>query len=95
MKWCCRIPTTCGSPRGVQSEDERSRCDAPAEAFQIATGVELLDVIRLGERIVKRSIDEHQVRFTRDELIADGASGGAVDYLVSQVARPLDGSMTR
>ena len=46
--------------------------DTPAEAFQIGTGVELLDLIRLGHRIVKRSIDEHQVRFTRDELIADG-----------------------
>ena len=54
----------------------------PAEAFQIGTGVELLDLLRLGHRIIKRSTDDHQVRFTRDELIADGVSDAAIDYLV-------------
>lgn len=64
--------------------------DTPAEAFQIGTGVELLDLLRLGHRIVKRSIDEHQVRFTRDELIADGVSEAAIDYLVKHMSLPLD-----
>ena len=36
--------------------------DTPAEAFQIGTGVELLDLLRLGHRIVKRSTDEHYAR---------------------------------
>jgi hypothetical protein len=63
----------------------------PAEAFKIATGVELLDVMRLGHRIIKRSSDNHQVRFTRDELIADGASEAAVDYLFSNMTLSLDG----
>jgi hypothetical protein len=63
----------------------------PAEAFKIATGVELLDLMRLGHRIIKRSSDNHQVRFTRDELTADGASDAAVDYLFSNMTLPLDG----
>ncbi|GAB7146268.1 hypothetical protein [Mycobacterium riyadhense] len=62
----------------------------PAEAFKIATGVDLLDVMRLGTRIVKRSTDSHQVRFTRDELLADGATQGAIDLLFANMARLLD-----
>ncbi len=62
----------------------------PAEAFKIATGVDLLDVMRLGVRIVKRSTDTHQVRFTRDELLADGATSAAIDYLFANMALPLD-----
>lgn len=63
----------------------------PAEAFKIATGVELLDVMRLGARIIKRSTDAHQVRFTRDELLADGAAESAIDLLFASMAKPLDG----
>jgi hypothetical protein len=55
-----------------------------AEAFKIATGVDLLDVMRLGTRIVKRSNDAHQVRFTRDELLANGAAEAAIDLPVRQ-----------
>lgn len=62
----------------------------PAEAFQIGTGVELLDLLRLGNRIVKRSAVEHRVRFEREELIADGVSETAIDYLVESMALPLD-----
>jgi hypothetical protein len=62
----------------------------PAEAFEIGTGVELLDVMRLGTRIIKRSIDTHQVRFTRDQLLADGAAASAIDLLFARMARPLD-----
>lgn len=62
----------------------------PAEAFKIATGVELLDVMRLGRRIIKRSTKSHQVRFTRDELLADGASEPALDYLFANMAPRLD-----
>ena len=62
----------------------------PAEAFKIATGVDLLDVMRLGARIIKRSTDAHQVRFTRDELLADGAAEGAIDLLFANMALPLD-----
>ncbi len=62
----------------------------PAEAFKIACGVDLLDVMRLGARIVKRSNDAHQVRFTRDELLADGATEDAIDLLFANMARPLD-----
>jgi hypothetical protein len=62
----------------------------PGEAFKIATGVDLLDVMRLGARIVKRSTDSHQVRFTRDELIVDGAAEGAIGYLFANMALPLD-----
>ena len=62
----------------------------PAEAFEIATGVELLDVMRLGRRIIKRSSKTDQVRFTRDDLIADGASEGAIDYLFANMAPWLD-----
>lgn len=62
----------------------------PAEAFKIATGVELLAVMRLGHRIIKRSSAHHQVRFTRDELIADGASEAAVDYVFNNMALSLE-----
>jgi hypothetical protein len=62
----------------------------PAEAFKIATGVDLLDVMRLGARIIKRSTDAHQVRLTRDELLADGAAEGAIDLLFANMAKPLD-----
>lgn len=62
----------------------------PAEAFKIATGVELLDVMRLGRRIIKRSTKSHQVRFTRDELLADGASESAIDYLFANMAPRLE-----
>jgi hypothetical protein len=61
----------------------------PAEAFAIATGVDLLDVMRLGYRIIHRSIRAGQVRFTRDELLADGATEAAVDLLFATMARPL------
>lgn len=64
--------------------------DTPAEAFKIATGVELLDFMRLGHRIVKRSTKTHQVRFTRDELLADGATADAIDLLFANTVRPLD-----
>ncbi len=63
----------------------------PAEAFKTATGVELLDLLRLGHRIVKRSKANHQVRFTRDELVADGASVEAIDYLIAHMALSLEG----
>jgi len=63
----------------------------PAEAFKIATGVDLLDVMRLGARIIKRSTDAHQVRFTRDELLADGAAESAIDLLFASMAKSLDG----
>jgi hypothetical protein len=62
----------------------------PAEAFMIATGIDLLDVMRLGARIIKRSTDLHQVRFTRNELLADGAAEGAIDLLFADMALPLD-----
>lgn len=62
----------------------------PAEAFKIATGVELLDVMRLGHRIIKRSTNAHQVRFTRYELLADGATESAIDYLFANMAPRLD-----
>lgn len=63
----------------------------PAEAFKIATGVDLRDVMRLGARIIKRSIDAHQVRFTRDELLVDGAAAeGAIDLLFASMALPVD-----
>ncbi len=62
----------------------------PAEAFKIATGVELLDVMRLGARIIERSRDAHQVRFTRNELLADGATEGAIDLLFANMSKPLD-----
>ncbi len=63
----------------------------PAEAFKIGTGVELLDLLRLGHRIVKRSSGDHQVRFTRDELVADGVSDAAIDYLINHMALTLEG----
>lgn len=63
----------------------------PAEAFKIGTGVELLDLLRLGHRIVKRSSSDHQVRFTRDELVADGVSDAAIDYLINHMALTLEG----
>lgn len=62
----------------------------PAEAFKIATDVELIDVMRLGHRIIKRSTTNQQVRFTRDELLADGASEAAIDYLFANMALKLD-----
>ena len=62
----------------------------PAEAFKIATGIDLLDVMRLGHRIIKRSTAQRQIRFTRDELIADGATEAAIDYLFANMALPLD-----
>jgi hypothetical protein len=62
----------------------------PAEAFKIDTGVDLLEVMRLGARIVKRSTDAHQVRFTRDELLGDGATEAAIDYLFANMASTLD-----
>jgi len=62
----------------------------PAEAFKIATGVELLDIMRLGARIIKHSTEARQVRFTRDELIADGAAEDAINLLFASMAMPLD-----
>lgn len=62
----------------------------PAEAFKTGTGVELLDLLRLGHRIVKRSSGDHQVRFTRDELVADGVTDAAIDYLIGHMALTLD-----
>jgi hypothetical protein len=62
----------------------------PADAFKIATGVDLLDVMRLGSRIIKRSTDGHQIRVTRDELIADGAPEVAIDYLFANMALTID-----
>jgi hypothetical protein len=46
--------------------------------------------MRLGARIIKRSTDGHQVRFTRDELIADGAPEVAIDYLFGNMALTID-----
>lgn len=63
----------------------------PAEAFKIGTGVELLELLRLGHRIVKRSSGDHQVRFTRDELVSDGVSDAAIDYLIKHMALTLEG----
>lgn len=63
----------------------------PAEAFKIGTGVELFDLLRLGHCIVMRSGADHQVRFTRDELVARGVSAAALDYLVKHMALTLDG----
>jgi hypothetical protein len=51
----------------------------------------LLDLLRLGRRIVERSTGDHQVRFTRDELTADGISDIAIDYLFSYMALRLEG----
>jgi hypothetical protein len=62
----------------------------PAEAFKIATRVDLLEVMRLGHRIIKRSITQRQVRFTRDGLTADGVTPAAVDFLFANMALPLD-----
>jgi hypothetical protein len=62
----------------------------PAEAFAIATGVDLIDVMRLGARIIKRSTDSHQVRFIRDELLADGAAEGAINLLFANMALVVD-----
>lgn len=62
----------------------------PADAFAIATGVDLLDVMRLGYRIIRRSTTTHQVWFTRAELLADGATEAAVDLLFANMARPLE-----
>lgn len=62
----------------------------PVDAFKIATDVELIDVMRLGLRIIKRSTKNQQVRFSRDELLADGASEAAIDYLFTNMALKLD-----
>ncbi|OHT78136.1 hypothetical protein BKG69_15940 [Mycobacteroides chelonae] len=67
----------------------------PAQAFQIATGIELLDLLRLGRRIIKRSSKTGQVRFTRDELIADGANVAAIDYLFAHMAPSLEDYRTK
>ncbi len=63
----------------------------PAVAFKIGTGVELFDLLRLGHRIVKHSSGDHQVRFTRDELVSDGVSDAAIDYLIKHMALTLEG----
>ncbi|WP_234809151.1 hypothetical protein [Mycobacteroides saopaulense] len=62
----------------------------PAEAFQIGTGLDLFGLLRLGHRIVKRSVGGHQVRFTRDELVTDGVSEAAIDYLFKHMALTSD-----
>jgi hypothetical protein len=62
----------------------------PAEAFKIATDVELIEVLRLGRRIIKRSTKNQQVRFTRDELLDDGASETTIEYLFANMALKLD-----
>ncbi len=66
----------------------------PAEAFKIATEVELIDIMRLGLRIIKRTKNQ-QVRFSRDELLADGASEAAIDYLFTNMALKLDDFKTK
>lgn len=64
--------------------------ETPAEAFKIATGVELLEVMRLGARIIDRNSGTAQVRFTRQQLLADGAAASAIDLLFATMARSLE-----
>lgn len=62
----------------------------PAEAFRIGTGVELLDLLRLGHRIINRSASAQQVRFTRAELVTAGVAEAAFDYLIDHMALTLE-----
>ena len=89
LRSCCPTPTTCGSPRGhrdrrppaLARHQRRPSRSPPAStcSTSCASGPN-----------IKRSTDAHQVRFTRDELLADGAAEGAIDYLFANMAMSLD-----
>jgi hypothetical protein len=61
----------------------------PEECFKIATGVDLLDVIHLGNIIAKQSAMVQKIRFSRDELIDSGASEAAIGLLFERMALKL------
>jgi hypothetical protein len=61
----------------------------PAEAFKTATGIDLVELLRLGEIITGRSAGT--VVNTRADLIAAGASEAAVTYLADHMALGQEG----
>ncbi|MDW5610660.1 hypothetical protein [Mycolicibacterium sp. D5.8-2] len=63
--------------------------NSPEECFKIATGVELVDVLRLGDVIAKRGATQQQVRFTREGLAAAGVTAAAIDLLFASMALTL------
>lgn len=62
----------------------------PAESFNIATGVDLLQVVQLGAIIAKLALTQEQIKFHRNQLLELGASGAAIDMLISQMALPIN-----
>ncbi|WP_354563229.1 MULTISPECIES: hypothetical protein [unclassified Rhodococcus (in: high G+C Gram-positive bacteria)] len=61
---------------------------SPADCFREANGVELIDVLVLGT-IVADGARRGQNEYTREELVAAGATEGAVDLLFDEMALPL------
>ncbi|GAF45560.1 hypothetical protein [Rhodococcus wratislaviensis] len=59
--------------------------NTPAEAFAAATGVDLVDVLRLGS-IIEAGVTKGRVEFTRDALLGAGADPAAVDLLARSMS---------
>jgi hypothetical protein len=62
----------------------------PRECFEIATGVDLLNVIHLGVIIAKQAATQQQVHFRRNQLIELGTPSAAIDLLFDHMALSLN-----
>lgn len=60
----------------------------PADTFNSANGVELLDVLALGHIVIERAADG-KYEFTRVGLLAAGAPQTAVDFMFANMTQPL------
>ena len=61
---------------------------SPADCFREANGVELIDVLVLGTIVANRALQGRN-EYNREELVAAGATEGAVDLLFGEMALPL------
>ncbi|MFD8102872.1 hypothetical protein ACFV24_25370 [Nocardia fluminea] len=57
----------------------------PAEAFMAATGIQLIDILRLGD-IVRQKSFAGDIAFDTDQLVAAGASEQAVKFVTARMA---------
>ncbi|MCJ0907462.1 hypothetical protein [Rhodococcus sp. ARC_M6] len=61
----------------------------PADAFFVANGIPLGDLLKVGGYIVARMKSNNQLQFSRSELIAAGATESAVDYCILEMSAPI------
>ncbi|OZC95426.1 hypothetical protein CH275_26985 [Rhodococcus sp. 06-235-1A] len=61
----------------------------PADTFNSANGVELLDVLALGHIVIEHAADG-EYEFTRAGLLSAGAPQAAVDFMFANMTQPLE-----